>query len=57
MTTGAPKTEVTVPIANSVGANTVLAIKSQNTQNTAPQRNVDGITKAGFDDFKSVRVI
>jgi len=37
---------------SSVGANTVLAIRSQNRQNTAPPRKQAGITSSGFAVFK-----
>ena len=57
MTTGAPKAEVTVPIASSVGENAVLAIRSQNTQNTAPHRQEAGMTSAGRLVFSRERTI
>ena len=49
ITTGAPNIEVTVLIFNSIGANAILAIRSQIIQNTAPPTNVPGITTKGFD--------
>ena len=47
-TTGAPNTAVTVLILSSVGANIILASKSQNRQNTAPPRKQAGIIYMGF---------
>jgi hypothetical protein len=47
-TTGAPNTAVTVLILSSVGANMVLANKSQNRQNTLPPRKQAGIIRIGF---------
>ena len=37
---------------SSVGAKTVLAMRSQNRQNKAPPRKQAGITKIGFDVFR-----
>ena len=37
---------------SSVGAKTVLAIRSQNRQNTAPPRKQAGITRIGFAVFR-----
>ena len=51
MTTGAPKAEVTVPMASSAGAKAVRAMRSQKMQNTAPQRYAAGITRAGREVF------
>ena len=45
MTTGAPKTDVTVLILSSAGANKVLVMRSQNRQKTAPPRKLAGIIK------------
>jgi predicted nucleic acid-binding Zn ribbon protein len=42
-TTGAPNTAVTVLMLNSVGANNILANKSQKRQKTAPPRKQAGI--------------
>ena len=53
MTTGAPNTDVTVEMFSSVGANAVRAIRSQAMQNTAPPRNVAGMTTMGFDVFRN----
>ena len=47
-TTGAPKTAVTVLILSSVGANTVLAIRSHSRQNTLPPRKQAGIIRIGL---------
>ena len=47
-TTGAPNTAVTVLILSSVGANIILASKSQNRQNTAPPKKQAGIIYIGF---------
>ena len=49
MTTGAPKTEVTVLIFSSVGAKAMRAIRSQNIQKTAPPKKLAGITTSGLD--------
>ena len=49
ITTGAPNIEVTVLIFNSTGASAIRAIKSQIIQNTAPIKNVPGMTTIGFD--------
>ena len=49
--------EVTVLIAISVGAKTVLAKRSQKTQKTAPITKLAGITKYGLELFSMVRVI
>lgn len=49
MTIGAPNIDVTVLIFSSIGANAILAIRSQIIQNTAPPINVPGITTNGFD--------
>lgn len=48
MTTGAPNIAVIELILISVGANTVLAIRSQNIQNAAPPRKHAGIMIIGF---------
>ena len=48
ITIGAPKIEVTVLIFSSSGANAIRAIRSHPIQNTAPPRNVAGITTSGF---------
>jgi hypothetical protein len=48
ITTGAPKTAVTELILSSVGAKTVLAIKSQKRQNTEPPIKHAGIIIIGF---------
>ena len=53
MTTGAPNIAVTVPMASSVGAKIVRAMRSHTRQNTAPSRNVPGKTTAGFEELKS----
>ena len=47
-TTGAPKIAVTVLILSSVGANIVLANRSQNRQNTLPPKKQAGIIQIGF---------
>ena len=39
---------MTVPIASSDGENIVLAIRSQNIQNTEPHKNIAGIVTIGF---------
>ena len=52
ITTGAPKTAVTVLMLSSVGANNVLAIRSQNRQNTPPPRKQAGIIRMGLDVLK-----
>ena len=44
MTIGAPKMAVTAEIDTSVGANTDLAIRSQNKQKIAPPKNAPGMT-------------
>ena len=49
MTIGAPNTDVTVLMFSSVGAKAIRAIRSQNIQNTAPPRNVPGMTTSGRD--------
>jgi hypothetical protein len=49
ITIGAPIREVTELIERSVGANAVLAIKSQPRQNIAPPRKHMGIITTGFD--------
>ena len=54
---GAPNTDVTVLIASSTGEKSVRAKRSQNIQNTAPHRNVVGITTIGLAVFKSILVI
>ena len=41
--------EVTVLIFNSTGARAIRAIRSQIIQNTAPIKNVPGMTTIGFD--------
>ena len=51
MTTGAPNTAVTELMLSSVGANAVLAIRSQNRQNTAPPRKHPGMINNGLDVF------
>ena len=48
MTTGAPKTAVTVLMLSSVGEKTVLAMPSQNRQNTPPPRKQAGRIHSGF---------
>ena len=48
---------VTVPIDNSDGASIVLAIKSQNIQNTEPHKKHAGITTIGFAVFNISLVI
>ena len=53
MTMGAPMALVTVPTASSVGEKTVLAIRSQPIQKTAPHKKDTGIMKIGFDDLRS----
>ena len=45
---------VTVEILSSVGEKAILAIRSQNMQNTAPPRKVPGITTIGLDVFRSL---
>ena len=45
--------DVTVLIFSSMGAKASLAIRSQNIQNTAPPRNVPGITTSGFAVFSA----
>ena len=45
---GAPNTAVTELILSSVGANTVLATRSQNRQKTAPPKKHPGITMIGL---------
>ena len=57
ITTGAPKIEVTELILSSTGAKRVLAMRSQNTQKTAPQRKDAGITYMGLEDLRSDLVI
>ena len=52
MTTGAPNTAVTELMLSSVGANAVLAIRSQKRQNTAPPKKHAGITRRGLAVFK-----
>ena len=52
MTTGAPKTDVTVLILSSAGANKVLVMRSQNRQKTAPPRKLAGIIKTGLAVLK-----
>ena len=49
ITTGAPRTEVTVLILSSVGAKAMRAMRSLNMQKTAPPRKAAGITTRGFD--------
>ena len=53
ITTGAPKIDVTVLMFNSIGANAILAIRSQIIQNTAPPRKVAGITTSGLEVFSA----
>ena len=53
MTTGAPMIAVTVLILSSVGAKTVLAIRSQTRHTKAPRIKQTGITKSGFVFFNS----
>ena len=53
MTTGAPKRDVTAEILSSVGANSCLAKRSLNMQNTEPARKLAGTSTMGLDDFKS----
>ena len=50
MTTGAPRTAVTVLMASSVGANTVRATRSHTRQNTAPKRKLPGRMREGFEE-------
>ena len=57
ITTGAPNTAVTVPIASSDGEKIVLATKSQNIQNTASHKKIAGIVTTGFVVFKDSLVI
>ena len=45
---GAPNTAVTELILSSVGANTVLATRSQSRQKTAPPKKHPGITMIGL---------
>ena len=49
MTIGAPSIDVTVLIFSSTGASAIRAIRSQIIQNTAPIKNVPGITTIGVD--------
>ena len=49
ITTGAPKTAVTVLMLSSVGANAVRAIKSHSMQNTLPPKKHAGTRTDGFD--------
>ena len=51
ITIGAPKIAVTELMDNSVGANMVLAIRSENRQNTAPPRKQAGVIRIGFVVF------
>lgn len=57
ITIGAPKSAVTELILNSIGANKVLAIKSQPKQNIAPPKKQTGITIRGLAVFKSAFTI
>lgn len=57
MTTGAPKTEVTVLILSSVGAKTVRVIRSQIRQKTAPPRKQAGSIRIGFAVLKTLFMI
>ena len=56
ITTGAPNTEETVLILNSVGANAILAIRSQAVQKTDPPRKHAGMTAIGFDVPRACRI-
>ena len=49
ITTGAPKTAVTVLILSSVGENRVRARRSQNIQKAAPPRKLAGIIRSGLE--------
>ena len=51
-TTGAPNTAVTVLIDSSVGAKTVLAIRSHIRQKNDPPRKHPGIRTIGFEVLK-----
>ena len=51
ITTGAPKTAVTVLMLNSVGAKTVRASQSLNRQNTLPPRKQPGISTSGLENI------
>ena len=55
MTTGAPKTAVTVETDISTGAKSVRAMRSHRRQATEPVRNAAGITTRGLDVFRSRR--
>ena len=48
MKKGAPSKDVTIPIGSSVGATTVLAIKSEHNNKVAPK-----IIEAGINDIKN----
>lgn len=56
ITTGAPKTAVTVLMLNSVGAKTVRASQSLNRQNTLPPRKQPGISTSGLVSANSQRI-
>ena len=51
MTIGAPKIAVTELMLSSIGAKIVLAMRSQNRQNTAPPKKQAGMIKIGFAVF------
>ena len=54
ITIGAPKIDVTVPIASSVGEKAVRAIKSQKEQNTPPHKKVAGVVYINKKDIKTL---
>ena len=56
ITTGAPKTAVTVLMLNSVGAKTVRASQSLIRQNTLPPRKQPGISTSGLVSANSQRI-
>ena len=49
ITTGTSKTAVTELMLTSVGANSVLAMASQNSVTIAPPKNTPGIIMIGFE--------
>ena len=53
ITTGAPKTDVTVLMLSSIGERTVRAIRSDMMQKTAPPKNEAGITTRLFEVRRS----
>ena len=57
MTTGAPSSDVTVLIPSSVGANAILAIKSEYRQKTAPDRKQAGTITGGRELRRSFRIL